>query len=40
MNLFGRVIICGQVAEYNVAPEDRFGIKVSPERTMLKPYLY
>ncbi|KAI5895550.1 NAD(P)-binding protein [Schizophyllum commune H4-8] len=27
MNLFGRVIICGQVAEYNVAPEDRFGIK-------------
>ncbi|KAI4517806.1 NAD(P)-binding protein [Schizophyllum commune Loenen D] len=27
MNLFGRVIICGQVAEYNVSPEDRFGIK-------------
>ncbi|KAL1758229.1 hypothetical protein FB107DRAFT_207742 [Schizophyllum commune] len=27
MNLFGRVTICGQVAEYNVAPEDRFGIK-------------
>uniref|UniRef100_D8Q1R7 Enoyl reductase (ER) domain-containing protein n=1 Tax=Schizophyllum commune (strain H4-8 / FGSC 9210) TaxID=578458 RepID=D8Q1R7_SCHCM len=27
MALFGRVIICGQIAEYNVAAENKFGIK-------------
>ncbi|TRM57886.1 hypothetical protein BD626DRAFT_204604 [Schizophyllum amplum] len=29
MARFGRLIICGQVAEYNTAPEDRYGIKNS-----------
>ena len=28
MALFGRIIICGQIAEYNVAAENKFGIKV------------
>ncbi|KAL1663456.1 hypothetical protein GGF50DRAFT_102972 [Schizophyllum commune] len=27
MALFGRIIICGQIAEYNVAAENKFGIK-------------
>ncbi|KAL1747885.1 hypothetical protein HDZ31DRAFT_30984 [Schizophyllum fasciatum] len=27
MALFGRIIICGQIAEYNVAAEKRFGIQ-------------